>query len=544
MFLSMRMHALRRDERGSTILAVVGVMAVTSVIGATVAAATLNGLGFTSSTRASVQARAAAEAGIDVAVVGLQTSGSCAATTAVYQSTIAPAYRATIEYDAGSGWVAGCPIETATQVRIVSTGDAQASAAAGATPGNTRVIEAVYNYIPDYVEIPQIDAAVYAHTIQGDLKNFELVSADNSLAADVQIKNGNVNCLNGARIVGDLILGNGFANLRNCAVTGSIHVSQYVFMDGGSHVNGDVLAAASGVMLGSDAITLKGGSTVDGNIYAGGNVSVLSSSASVAKGNVTVAGNASSVATVASGSTIMGNLISSGTVVVKGAVQGTVSSAVEGLQPPPAPLIPNWTDIPYPSPAWAANGYEEVLWAGGCTVSNGDAAWAALSTRTTPTVVNALGCGADGITTSSTVDSLSLKANIAFVAHKFNINKLYAASSDTTSLNLWFIVPDNRPDGLPTCIAPSGDIYLHNEADIQPTVSAMVYTPCKIYSDRDGWRGQLYGGEVEFGQQAKLTFVPVGVPGVSFSGDDPPEAVLNGGHLGNRVSLRDLASGG
>jgi hypothetical protein len=81
---------------------------------------------------------------------------------------------------------------------------------------------------------------------------------------------------------------------------------------------------------------------------------------------------------------------------------------------------------------------------------------------------------------------------------------------------------------------------LNNESDIPITVSVMVYTPCKIFSDRNGFRGQLYGGEVQFTSQAKLTFAPVGIPGVDFSGGVPPTMVLESGHLGNRVGVREL----
>ena len=62
MFLNLNRLFPQRDERGSTLLAVMGLALVTSVIGVTVVTATINGLGVTTSTRAGDQARAAAEA--------------------------------------------------------------------------------------------------------------------------------------------------------------------------------------------------------------------------------------------------------------------------------------------------------------------------------------------------------------------------------------------------------------------------------------------------------------------------------------------------
>lgn len=550
-----RMSPDRQNDEGGALIAVIGIATVTAIIAVTVSTAAVHGLAMTSSARASVQARAASEAGIDVAVVGLQTPGNCEALGGVYAtspsptpapsatSTLAPIpdpkYRAVIEHNAGSGWVVGCPPAAATQVRIRSTGFAEAKGVAGASSGDSRLMEAVYNYIPDYVAIPHIDAAVYAHTMLGDFKNFILDSADNNLSADLQIKSGSVNCINGARIAGDVILGNGSATLKNCEVTGSIHASGLVDAND-SHIHGDIIAVGSGVAAGSDVVRVHSGSTADGDIYSGGNVSVLSGSASTVKGNITVAGTPANKANVASGSTVLGNVISSGAITAGGTIVGTKTPAVGGLVAPPVPLIPNWTDVSFPSPTWAANDYQEISWTGDCDVSGTHPMWTTLSARTTPTVVNAMNCTA-GVSIDNNVTVLTLQTNIAFMAPKFYINKLKLVSPATRGL--WFIQPDNVADGQPTCPSPAaGGITMTNESDIPTTVSVMVYTPCKVYSDRDGFRGQIYGGEVQFGQQAKLTFSPVGIPGVDFSGGVPPTMVLNGGHLGNRVGVRELST--
>jgi hypothetical protein len=62
------------SERGSAILAVLGVMGVTMVIAVTTTTASLHAVGITTSTRASVEAEAAAEAGIDYTASMLATS--------------------------------------------------------------------------------------------------------------------------------------------------------------------------------------------------------------------------------------------------------------------------------------------------------------------------------------------------------------------------------------------------------------------------------------------------------------------------------------
>ena len=552
---------LRSDEQGSTLLAVIGVMAVTAIIALTVTAATLNGLGATSSSRASVQSRAAAEAGIDVTIVGLQTATgpqSCTSRIGLYSSVsgAVPRYDTKVQIEPGTGWVTGCPTNASTKVKIISTGFAQADGVAGASSGDKSYLEAVYDYIPAQVTIPNIGSAVYAHTISGVLKNFTLNSSVNNVAADVQIKNGNAICTNGAKIAGNLILGNGFAALDNCTVSGTVHASKYVTMSGGGGVTvvqGDIIAAGQGVAAGSLVIGVSKNAKVNGSLFSGGRVAVTSAPGSDVFGNITVAGTATSDANVASNSKVGGYVQSSGTNSGTGTVVGGRTGLVTGLTPPPVPLVPNWSEIPFPAPfsstSWAAQGFQELVWNGPCEISGVDPSWTALSALTSPTVVNTLTkCGAAGLSTDSNAKSLTLQTDIAFASNAFNIGKLdvlpYVLADGTKPVrHLWFYVPDNNSaDGVPTCVAPSGGITMSNETNIRDEISAMAYTPCKFYSNRDGWRGQIYGGEVEFGTQAKLTFVPVGMPGVDLSGNPYVPPVL--AHLGARTSLRDLVTGG
>jgi hypothetical protein len=63
--------AERTDDRGNAMIAVIGLLAVTSMITLTVTGATVQALGYTSLTRASVQSNAAAEAGVDAMLAEL-----------------------------------------------------------------------------------------------------------------------------------------------------------------------------------------------------------------------------------------------------------------------------------------------------------------------------------------------------------------------------------------------------------------------------------------------------------------------------------------
>lgn len=536
-------------------LAVLGLALVTSVIGVTVVTATINGLGVTSSSRAGVQARAAAEAGVDRALVAIQ--GSCVTT---FTSTTNPRYRYDLTYSISTSsptWVSGCPTNAATLVKITSIGYAANTTVTGASPSDNRTIEAIYANVPVYVEAPVTQPAVYANTMQGDFRSFVLNSSDASIAADVRIKNGNVICSNGATIDGSVLLGNGFIKLDRCDVNGAIHVSKYVDISGiGTVVKKDIIALGQGVAAGSDVVKLAQGiGEVRGSVNSSGNVQIDD----LVQGSVSLPGTAVNRVAIGNGGRVQGNVVSSGTVVVtgSGAIDGTTTTNFTGLAPLPAPRVPDWTDIGYPRPsAWS--GYTVIPWpttTSSCNIGTSNAFWDSLATRSATVgniVVDARECGAAGLDFQNNIRNIQLSANITFIAWKFNVDKLVATTNSAVTRYLWFMVPDNYNDvgtdgrPTPTCPAtpnpstPVGTITLTNEADIAPTIAAMVYTPCKIISDRNNWRGQLYGGTMEFLQQAQLTYVPVGVPGVNFDASLPPILVLSSSRLGGKVSLREL----
>lgn len=547
-----RINRLRDDDRGSALIAVLALAGVTAVIAVTVGSASVNSLRFTNDSAATVEARAAAEAGVARAELALRTATGCSAASGVFTSTTTPKYRVEVSYDRGAGWVDGCPTNDATQVRFLSTGYANRAVFDGSRVEDGRVMEAVYQFIPQYVEVPDIDPAVYAYSIDGVLKKFVLDSADFTISADVQIKTGDFECSNKASVAGDVILADGGADLTDCTIAGTLHVTKGAGIDTNSLVTGDVIAGGAGVTGVNPTVRIEAGTRVNGNVFAGGNVSILSSSDSQVLGNVTAARDTSTRVIVANGSSVGGNVLTSGTIQRNGTISGTESTAVTGLQAPVAPRVPNWTDIPwvpsqFTTSTWYQQGFTNlVTWAAGdCTFGSTSPRWAALATYTTPTVIDATGCVGGITTTNDLKPDILLSTNIVFIADEFQFDKLYFASSlPTVNRKVYFIVPDNTANELPTCTGEAGNIYLTNEADIQSTVSAFLYSPCEIQSDRNGLRGQLYGGVIDFDQQAQMTYVPTSPPGVDFSASLPPVLQLVGAYLGDRLSIREVASGG
>lgn len=555
MFLMSRQNEIRRatgvmgrlrGENGAAMIAVIGIIGVTMVIGVTVTASTVNALGVTSATRAGTQARAAAEAGIDRALVDVQS-----ACLTSYAATGEPTFEYAMAYrmPTGTMWVDGCPPDDAEYIKILSTGFASDPGTAGATSGDSVLLEAIYAYIPTYTEVPQFEPAVYAYSIAGTLQNLQLSTASASIQADIHIKHGSVLCSNGANVQGSILLGNGYANLNQCNVTGSIHASQYVYITGNSSTigkgvfaNGDVADANGNV------VTVHRDGTVYADIHGEGNVLIEGK----AKQSVTASGTGSKLTVNSAYAQVTKNAISSGIVEVKnnGSVLGTVSQNVGGIVDLPYPRIPEWKDIPYPSTTGTWDGYHVVQWSGSCSIGSNHTFWASL-TQLSATNGNVLvdaraACGGAGLNFQNSIDWLLLSGNMTFIANQFYVDKIYAETADTYNHSMWFIVPDNVLDDQPTPsqYATSCDVYLTNEADFRPAIAAFVYTPCKVTSDRDKWRGQFYAGTMEFKQQATMTFVEVGVPGVDFDDSLPPVLNLNGSILGGRVSMRDITNGG
>lgn len=550
--LMTRLMRSRTDDRGSALMAVIALTGITAVIAVSVGAVTVSGLQNTNRTAATVEARAAADAGIAVAELALRTETGCSATGGVFESAVSPAYRVTTQFDTGTGWQDGCPPADATQVRFLAEGFPDRPMFGANADSFSRSLEAVYQYIPEYVEIPQVDPAIYAYTIEGVLKKFVLNSADNSIAADLQIKTGNFECSNNARVSGDVVLGDGWADLTACTITGTLHTTQYALVQGGSRINGDAIASGNGVGASADTVLVAAGTQIDGNIYAGGNVRVLSSSASGVTGNVVAARDTSTNVQIANGSTVSGNVLSSGTISNTGTVAGTRSTGVVGLTIPPNPQVPDWVDIGWngsiAGTTWADQGFTlGATWTGDCNFGGTSATWFSLATYTSPTVIDATGCNGGVSTRNNLNNLLGLNTDIVIFADSFFFERLRIDSGLLglgPQRKIYFIVPDNTPNALPTCSGDAGDITQTNEADLRPKISAFFYTPCRIYSDRNGFRGQLYGGEVEFGQQAQLTFVPTSPPGIDFSASLPPQLELVGAFLGERLSIREIASGG
>ncbi|TFB96789.1 hypothetical protein E3O42_16760 [Cryobacterium adonitolivorans] len=198
---------------------------MTSIVGA---------YGSSSGTRAGVQSQASADAGIAAAYTGLFTAGNCAAqsTPGTYSSGSAPAYAALVQYDAGSGWIGGCPTATATRVKIVSTGLAQANGVNGASSGNSSKVEAVFAYLTPGVDASGVGMYLYGG---GTVESNSTLDLSEASGAGLMIKNGSLDCSKNNTVINGSVLINGNLTFTgNCTVNGSAWVAGAATLGSGS----------------------------------------------------------------------------------------------------------------------------------------------------------------------------------------------------------------------------------------------------------------------------------------------------------------------
>ena len=530
---------LRLNERGSAILGVLGVMGVTVVIAVTTTTASLHAVGITSSTRASVEAEAAAEAGIDYAASKLATS-ACQST---YSSSIAPIFSVVVSYSnlatspgtTDTSWVNGCPTSTSAQrLKLVSTGTASTVGVAGNTTGNTREVESIYPYTPSppaYTITPS-GPATYSYSQQDPTINNLTITQAGTVRPTLVYLSGSATCTSGSQITGDVILGGGGLSITSgCTINGDLSTSGVVSIQSGV-VTGNVNAA--GVQSGT-SVSLSPSAAVDGNIFAAGPVSI----GGAVGGNV-VAGPVTGVSTFSDHSSVGGSVVSAGTVSTSaGVVKGTITQDITGIVTPTVPFAPQWVDYAYNPSDWvASNGSPfAVLTMISCTSSVLSNSLAALAASVVPMILDTRVCGS---VTNFSGNNMSLTSDSVILANGFNFSSNNIQASSAPDKRLWIIIPDTVADRQPTC--PTGSsANIGNNVQIGPHVDAMIYSPCAISNGGDVWTGQMYSSSIGTSASFTLNFMQIGLPTVNLS-TGQYLAPTGTGVLGNRTSIRDLVS--
>ncbi|MDP1719858.1 MAG: hypothetical protein Q8L08_02500 [Candidatus Nanopelagicaceae bacterium] len=536
-----RITPRRFRERGSALIGVLGVMGVASVIGVTSVTMSIHAVGYTTSTRAGVQAEAAAEAGIDFTAANLATS----VCQPVYTSSTAPVFSVVISYstlvsspgDVDTSWVSGCPTTTsAARLKLVSTGWASQYGVAGNSSNDARMVEAIYPYTPtppSYVIIPS-GPSLYAYAQLDPTINNLTITQASTARPSLQYYSGSATCTSGTVIQGDVILGAGALSVTSgCTINGDLWASGAISISSGE-VTGNVITGNTSTGVGQYALSLSSSSIIDGNVFSSGGVNISGK----VGGNIVAGPNALS-SSFGNKSSVGGSVVTSGSVTVPaGIVQGTITTNQSGIITPLIPVAPPWIDFAYNPTDWKTptGAPFTVLTMSTCSSANLVSALSTAQTSTNPMIVDTRACGNN---TDLRGIPLSLHSDLVIITNSFTMSANNIQSSDTTEKRLWIIIPDPVLDQLPTCpnnAAPS----IGQNVTVGSNVGGMIYSPCEVSNSGDIWRGQMYASSVATSSNFVLNYLPIGLPTVNLSTGQflaPPGT----GVLGGRISIRDLA---
>lgn len=526
----LRIRSLARDDRGSTMAAVIGLIMLIAVVSVTVMTSSVTAASYSTASRANVQSKASADAGIDVAFAKIYAGDY----VCLVKSVVDPVYTATVVYKNSSGGLLACPVTSTTArvsgtpatAEITSIGDAAAKGT-GIQTGNaekvvakasiTQTTETIENTTTTPNPITASGPAIYSYSGGAFGGSGTLVSVGGS-DPDIMIKNGDVTCSGGAQNgVSDFVVAGGALTLGgSCNISGNVWVGKRLSIEGGVTVKGNAVA---------DGVTINSG-TISGSVWA-------PTSDIIVNGNGTIGGNTTTTTLTMSSGTVNGNSWTYGHTAlnwgtgIKGnlttktayqpdysgdLVQGTktvTSPSTPGQSPyttPSAPAAPNWSDYSYKSDDWA--GFKAV------TLSGSACGYTQLSqvlanNAGQPVVLLATGCTNGVVLTGA--EKLTLSKDLAIIANKIDFGA-GAALASTAAARVWLINQDSVNDKAATCNGQQ--ILIGGGFTMASNLSMLMYSPCQLdIASGLSLYGQIYSGKVTLAGGATIYYKPIGLPG-------------------------------
>jgi Tfp pilus assembly protein PilX len=497
-------RVLHRDDRGSALVSVVGIVLVTIVIAVTIASTTVSSLERTDETRDTVAAEFAAEAG--VAVVQSAILARTCTTDPVFASGTAqaPFYRAVVQHRVGASFQTGCPTGR-EDIRIVSTGyDTRADYESRS--GTRRSVEALYAQIPQ--PFAPTGPAVFSYGNISFEQNSTIVAAPGEDVALMSFT-GDFLCDNSSAGAADIIVRDGgFAGSNSCSIGGELWVTG---TPSGPAPTGSLVVGQA---------TLGNGTSVGGKVVAHSLV----------------------IPTNHSGT--LGPLFADDTTGVAAGQMtehGPVASRAAGGT---APSVPGWVDFDLNAADWA--GFE-VVSAGGCTSSAIENVMASRHGR--KVVIDATHC--DWLALDNSLD-LAITDDLAIFARSFQLKQV--TIEGTGDEQLWLITPDTVRDGVPTCTTHAGKKGIEVDDTLEvgtntafPDLAVMFYTPCALsFGQPLTVDGQIFAADVSVNNKLTFSYSPAGLPGQNLdtgAADTPPTERALTSYLNTTVTAESIIGG-
>ncbi|MGO4104374.1 hypothetical protein AB4Y63_10515 [Leifsonia sp. YAF41] len=234
------------SERGSALIAVIGVMAVLALMAVTLSAVSISALAHTTSSRAGTQSNAAAESGVNFGRAQIARGvNPCSINWALAPTTTS--FTATVQQSADGITWASCPaLATTKLVRIVAQGTATSKGVAGVSARDTSKVSAIFDYVPGIGPVTPSGPGIFSYNTFGVDKGVLGVDAITLTGGGAIVRNGNFDCTNPNGKVAGSIWVYGDLDLGKCEVTGNAWVSGKATMQSSSNVAGTV-CSSSGV---------------------------------------------------------------------------------------------------------------------------------------------------------------------------------------------------------------------------------------------------------------------------------------------------------
>jgi Tfp pilus assembly protein PilX len=489
----------RDGEGGSALVTVLVVMLVLGLLTVTLAAAVVNTTRTTVGVRGSLQAQAAADAGMSAAIAAVKSADVCTATVpagTVPGSGSGAAYTATVSCDAAH-----------TAVTITATGTAD---------GSTSTVTAVYGLVAQTTEVSDpsktpVGLVLYDASTMGQVT----LLAHGGNEPQIVAVTGTFGCR--LTVPGNLLVGGSVTSSDGCNVQGDIWAGGTVdFSGGATSVRGDITAAGTGLSKINSAVGAATAGAPLSLVRTGGPLDLTWSGARMhadvlARGDVTVNNRVidGSVTLPSSASTsINGGRIAGGTV-----KSGSIPAV-------PPPTVPGWFDYRYKASDWPGANVLTLRASGSgsgtCDAFNAwpNQGWKDLATATGTVVVDARAC--TRLTSNAGGNPApAIKAdNVVILAQRFDTTGLKMTAAAGTSPKVWFITEDTVADGKPSCpLGADRANFNTNGADLEG-VRSLIYTPCRLSVSGGGvLLGSLYTNGFDSGGQITIKGELMTLPG-------------------------------
>lgn len=527
-----RLQRTLRNEHGIAMPMVLAIFIVGFALVTAFTVSVVSSAHVSTTTRTSVQAQAAAEAGLAAGQVALHElavaeQNFCTDFSGLTLSDLNPGLTVTV--------TAACDDNAApTEVTVTSV-------AANNTDAEELVTLAAVLPVtgPSAGETPLTTAGMYLRSITSS-GNTSFVS-DLAEPPSMVVVDQDFVC-NGSQFStpGDFYIASGNAHFQTgCRIGGTIYTDGNVIIDNGGSNSFNSVHAVGNVEL-KHAL---GTAANPGNVYAGGNLTVRNV-ANFSIGSAHVGGSV--VIERASGLqffTAEGRINARGSIAVNSGAYDegryfenrptVIPHSVPGVEG-----IPSWVDYTYSKTAWEDAGYQERKVTGGnCVVTYNAAVDGAQ-----PTVVDATEC-----TRVTLRGSYALQNHFAIIAKSIRTDYWGAATFTSVGGNekqLTLITPDTVPDNqTPNCPAGSTGIMLEGTT-ISAPLRVNIYTPCSFSSRGNQIRAAIFAPAFlnPGNSNNTISLTEMFLPGAGFGQSTDPTIPGSGGS-GTGPTVPELRNG-